>query len=596
MTTATPTKRKDGSPGGGDSPFVTVLKYAAIALADALSLILIYSLFMSGNPSFAVVAIFALLMANAIAFMPRLYPLRWMAPGLVLVTLLVIYPIIYTVITSATNYGDGHLLPKPQAIDLIENRQYVPEDAKVYEWTLFQNPETSEYALWLTRETDEGELEVAFALPDQPIEDLDRDTADPPETYEGYERQPRAAVVRALSTLQDVVFGTDEDAATIRGPSQAARPLEQKFVYDDELDAMIDQETGDIYYADSEEGFFEREPFLFQFNENTRTLTELNRETTIPPTSGTYNIGEREFRYVPPGELRDVRTGAAYQPGDDGLIEVPSQDRLSPGYRVYIGADNFTQLFTDPALGGPLVQIFIWTVAFALLSVLTTFSLGLFMALILNDAKIPGKKIIRSLLIIPYAIPGVIGILVWQGMLNQNLGIITKSIASVIGITIPWFTDPNWAKLAIILVNLWLGYPYMMLICSGALQAIPSDVYEAAAVDGANPWQSFWSITLPLLLVSVGPLLIASFVFNFNNYLLIEALTAGDPPIPGTPTPAGYTDILISYTYRLAFGSNQGADYGYASAITIIIFVIVAIVTLFQYRFTKTWEEVGENV
>jgi ABC-type sugar transport system permease subunit len=135
----------------------------------------------------------------------------------------------------------------------------------------------------------------------------------------------------------------------------------------------------------------------------------------------------------------------------------------------------------------------------------------------------------------------------------------------------------------------------MMLICSGALQSIPSEVYEAASVDGASPWQKFWGITLPLLLVAVGPLLIGSFVYNFNNYLLITALTQGNPPINGSPIPGvGYTDILISYVYKSAF-SNQ-ADYGYASAITIIIFLMVAAITLVQYRFTRTWEQVGENV
>ncbi|RMG70630.1 MAG: ABC transporter permease subunit [Chloroflexi bacterium] len=269
---------------------------------------------------------------------------------------------------------------------------------------------------------------------------------------------------------------------------------------------------------------------------------------------------------------------------------------LSPGYRVNIGLQNFRQLIEDSDLLTPLIDIFVWTVTFALLSVLTTFVVGLFMAIILNDNTIPGRKIIRSLLIIPYAIPGVIGILVWQGMLNQNIGIITTTIAEVFGVRFTWFTDPFQAKLAIIIVNLWLGYPYMMLITSGALQAIPSEVYEAAAVDGAKPWQRFWNITLPLLLITVGPLLIASFTFNFNNYLMIELLTRGDPPIPGTPTPAGYTDILISYTYNLAFGTDRGANYGYASAITIVIFILVALVTMFQYRFTKQWEEVGENV
>jgi len=185
---------------------------------------------------------------------------------------------------------------------------------------------------------------------------------------------------------------------------------------------------------------------------------------------------------------------------------------------------------------------------------------------------------------------------VWRAMLNTNLGVITDLAETLTGSRPQFLLDPWLAKASILLVNTWLGYPYMMLVCSGALQSISSDVYEAAAVDGAKPSQRFWNITLPLLLVSVGPLLIASFTFNFNNYLLIEALTTGNPPIPSSPVPAGYTDILISYTYSLAFGNDRGADYGYASAIAIVIFVIVAVVTLIQFRFTRQWEQVGENV
>jgi ABC-type sugar transport system permease subunit len=136
----------------------------------------------------------------------------------------------------------------------------------------------------------------------------------------------------------------------------------------------------------------------------------------------------------------------------------------------------------------------------------------------------------------------------------------------------------------------------MMLVCSGALQAIPHDLYEAAEVDGANAWRSFWNITLPLLLVSVGPLLIASFTFNFNNFNVIYLFNKGGPPIPGTPTPAGHTDILISYTYRLAFAGQRGSDYGYAAAITFVIFVLLSLITTFNFRYAKVWEEVSENV
>src|SRR5690606_35102401 len=126
---------------------------------------------------------------------------------------------------------------------------------------------------------------------------------------------------------------------------------------------------------------------------------------------------------------------------------------------------------------------------------------------------------------------------------------------------------------------------YMMLITSGALQAIPKDIYEAAAVDGANVWQRFRNITLPLLLVAVGPVLISSFTFNFNNFNVIYLFNEGNPPIPNTPTPAGHTDILITYVYRLAFAGGRGADYAFAAAITVIIFLILVVITLFNFRF-----------
>jgi ABC-type sugar transport system permease subunit len=169
-------------------------------------------------------------------------------------------------------------------------------------------------------------------------------------------------------------------------------------------------------------------------------------------------------------------------------------------------------------------------------------------------------------------------------------------LEALFGVAPPWFSDPTWAKIAILTVNLWLGFPYFMLICSGALQAIPQDIYHAAEVDGANVFQRFRRITLPLLLVAVGPLLVASFVYNFNNFNIIYLFIQGGPPIAGAATRAGHTDILISYVYNLAFAGGRGADYGLASTVTIIIFFIVAAITLLQFRFTNMWEQAGENV
>ncbi len=132
----------------------------------------------------------------------------------------------------------------------------------------------------------------------------------------------------------------------------------------------------------------------------------------------------------------------------------------------------------------------------------------------------------------------------------------------------PWFSDPFWAKVGILLIQTWLGFPYMFVVVTGALQTLPNDIYEAADLDGANAWHKFQSMTLPLLLVTVGPLLVASFAFNFNNFTVIDLYNSGGPPMPNVPTPVGYTDILATYTYNIAFGSQGTQDYGYASAIT----------------------------
>ena len=291
----------------------------------------------------------------------------------------------------------------------------------------------------------------------------------------------------------------------------------------------------------------------------------------------------------------NLETGVVYT-NLRGIFTSSTGSEIRPGFIETIAFTNFRNFFISPALRGPLARIVSWNFGFAFFSLILNFGLGLAIAILFNDQYFPFKKLIRSLLIIPYTIPALITIIIWRGMLNAELGVIDRILESMFGWAPPWFTDQWWAKIAILIVNLWLSYPYFMLICSGALQSIPDDIYDAAQVDGASPWQRFRHITLPLLMVAVGPLLIASFTFNFNNFNLIFLFNAGGPPIAGTPTPAGHTDILISYVYNLAFSGTRGINYGFASAITIIIFFIVGSITLFQFRFTRIWEEVSENV
>jgi arabinogalactan oligomer/maltooligosaccharide transport system permease protein len=158
---------------------------------------------------------------------------------------------------------------------------------------------------------------------------------------------------------------------------------------------------------------------------------------------------------------------------------------------------------------------------------------------------------------------------------------------------IAWFSNPTYARAAVLLVNLWLGFPYFYLICSGSLQAIPSELLEAAAIDGANPRQVFRQITLPLLLQILSPLLIASFAFNFNNFNLIYLLTGGGPRNTLDGEIAGATDILISYTYQIAFGQNNNLDFGLASAISVLIFFLVASISFYGLRKSKVMETFG---
>ncbi|HKX74234.1 MAG TPA: maltose ABC transporter permease MalF [Acidimicrobiia bacterium] len=298
---------------------------------------------------------------------------------------------------------------------------------------------------------------------------------------------------------------------------------------------------------------------------------------------------ERLYSYDPDtGVLTDNETGTRYEQVS-GSFRSDEGESLQPGWRTVVGLANFTRIFTSEAIRGPFVRVFVWNFAFAVLSVVTTFAVGLALALALNHPTMRGRRVYRSLLILPYALPSFMTALIWAGMFNQDFGVINRAL----GASIPWLRDPTMAKVSILIVNLWLGFPYMFLISTGALQAIPDELKEAAYVDGANPRQAFRSVTFPLLLVALAPLLIASFAFNFNNFNIIYLLNGGGPPIEGAQTPAGHTDILISYTYRLAFESGRGADFGFASAIAIIIFLLVATISGLSFRRTRVLEEVS---
>ncbi|HUN06978.1 MAG TPA: maltose ABC transporter permease MalF [Aggregatilineales bacterium] len=513
------------------SPLELGFRLLIIGLVCAIAFWLAFNIFRDGNVFLAVSLVVIALGVTVINLRPELWPLRWMTPGLAAIALLAVYPILYTVYVAFTNYGTGHRHTKEQAIALMGNEKFLSEGGTSYQWNAMANA-AGEFALWLR----DGQGGTFFAQPGQPLRAVPVDqagTLNEDGIPTSFEGYNLLERREFAQALRELQTITFGDAANPVGirSRSEAGAFEQRWIFDSAQNAMVNQETGVVYPADESRGSFV---------------------------------------------------------AADGT-EAPL------GYWVPIGLSNFTRIFNDIGISGPLVRVFLWTIAFAFFSVITSFALGLGMALLLDKA-FPGVRILKSLLIIPYAIPGMISILIWRGMLNENVGIISTSMQNWFGWSPPFSTDPFWAKFAILLVNLWLSYPYFMLICSGALQSIPGSIYEAADVDGANSWTKFWKLTLPLLLVAVGPLLIASFTYNFNNFLLIEALFKGGPAMVGTAAPpVGHTDNLISYTYRFAFGTGGRQDYGFASAIAIVIFFIVGGLTLFQFRFTKRLEEMGEG-
>ena len=287
----------------------------------------------------------------------------------------------------------------------------------------------------------------------------------------------------------------------------------------------------------------------------------------------------------------DTTGGEVYVDGGDGAFVNEAGRELQPGWKIDVGFENFQRAFTNEDIRGPLLSVTLWTFAFAILSVASTFVLGLFLAIVFNAPHMRGKKIYRVIMVLPYAFPGFLSTLVFLGLFNEQFGFFNQVLLG--GASIPWLTDPWLAKFSILFVNLWLGFPYMFLICTGALQSIPEELSEAATVDGAKPFAVFRLIKFPLLLVSVAPLLISSFAFNFNNFNLIYMLTGGGPRDVSAGVDAGATDILITLVYKVAFGEGTGRDYGLASAFAILIFLIVATVSIISFRQTKALEELN---
>ncbi len=514
------------------------LKLTLLSASNALAIWALYVLSSHHRwPAVAVVAV-ATAAIDYLYIIPRKWtlPAKFLIPGTIFLIGFQVTPILYTVNVAFSNYSTGHILTKDQAIESIKiNTLQEPQNGRQFDMAVAHD--SSGKLVLLLRDPDSGTVYLG--------------------TTKGLKALPKS----------DVTVGP-------MGPPTAAKGYTllkgaELFALDQQLRAYKVPTEGDTAF----------EP------QGTTTAVELKP---------TYRYDAKRNVFV------RIADGKLYRDNGRGSFVSATGEELLPGWKTYTGFRNFDTMIHDPLVRKPFLSVFAWTFVFAAATVFFSFSAGLFLAITLDKRGLRFQKVYRSILIIPYAIPGFLSLLVWRGLLNDSFGVVNKLIGHIGihdipwefgGSVISWLPFITWPRIAVVLVSVWLTTPYFFLVSLGALQSIPDELTEAARVDGGGPLQIFRRVTLPLLLVAVAPLMIASFAFNFNNFNNIYLLTQGGP-YTGESTIAGNTDILISYTYKIAVATGTGGNYGLASAFGIVIFFVVASISGISFWRTKALETV----
>lgn len=527
--------------GGTPSLRGQIIKIIILGIIDAFAGTIFFALIGKNQLTFAIILAITTLLINWIYLRKGGLPAKYLAPGVILLIFLQIYTVIFSGYISFTNYGSLHNGSYESALNATMLAAVEPVEG------------APEYDIKIVKGSD-GVLQ--FLATDMAAGKVYLGGADYA-THKFHE----------VTTADGLVMGPDGTAESLQGFTRLNDDqITNNAVAIVGLKVPLGANTAVDGFLATTDGYAGAvNKFSYTYDETTKTITTV--------------ADNREF-------VADNREGF--------FIEPSTGDRLNEiGWRTNIGFKNFKTIFTDQELRGPLLGVLLWTFEFAILTVLTTFILGLGLALLLNDERIKGLKIYRSILILPYAFPAFLSAYVWKGMYNTDRGFINNSILHLgEGNKIHWLEQQGPARAAILIMNLWLGFPYMFLISTGALQAIPADLSESASIDGASSWQIFRLIKLPLLLVSLTPLLIASFAYNFNNFTVIYLLTGGGPVLdPTLRVTTGATDILITFVYRIAFGGGVGANYGLASAFSILIFFIIGGISFFSFKRTQSLEE-----
>ncbi|MEZ4359675.1 MAG: maltose ABC transporter permease MalF [Kofleriaceae bacterium] len=590
---------------------LTIWAAAAALLLAALYVVALA--YLHGQTLIGTAALIAVGIVTYLFSHPRVYAARYLLPGVVGLAVFVVLPLVYTVWIAFTNYSSAHILSLERATEALLSRTYRVDDES-YLFTLHRVGD--QVRLVLRPEVSEEEDSIFDEEPESNGQGTD-DAADgaAADGAAGEDAEGAAGAEGSAEAGGDAAAEGAGQAADEAGAGGAAA--------EGAGDAGDEAGAGDAAAAVA----FISPPFRLRAPADggplALTMTALPtaeplgpalevRElipeqaaldrlvATLPSGVRLVSANLRTFaaeypQYVADaqGRLTDQQTHVIFTPNHStGYYEGPDGAPVTPGFRVQVGFTNFVRIFTSRAFRGPFLQIFAWTVSFAALSVFFTLCIGTLLAELFGWEALRFRGLYRVLLFIPYAIPSFISIQVFKGLFNQNFGevnLLLGQLSELLGLAAihpPWFTNAWLAKVTILIVNTWLGFPYMMLLCMGLRQSIPRDLYEASALAGAGPFTNYFKITWPLIRRPLLPLLIASFAFNFNNFVLIALLTDGRPDIVGAEVPAGTTDILVSYTYRIAF-QDSGKNYALAAAISTIIFILVAALALLNLRLTK---------
>ncbi|MDK2951753.1 MAG: maltose/maltodextrin transport system permease protein [Kosmotogales bacterium] len=569
-----------------------IIAIVILGVLNSMAIISISLIFSDGKTALGITMVILVVLIDLVVLNPKYYAFRYMIPAMILLLILTFYPMYYTFEVAFSNYGTGHLFTRQQTVQkLLTEYFFVPENSQEFDFYIYDNytdyKPSDNFIILLKRKSDE-KLFLANK-PEAMAWDSEGDIS--------LAKGVMAPLEKDKATLKDQTFITDYDSES--GNIVSFESNNKNYIYFYSPQDQSTKANAPFFYSEIRGKWLKNveytgDNYKLRLNANTLFTTFITSDNLY----GLINeIAEEGGRVVQKNKIYNKKTDYIL-PEEEGYFidkDENGQNFKVAGYIDYVGFKNFIQMFTDPKITGPFFQIFIWTFIWAGLSVLFTFAIGLALALVLNDRNMKGKKIYRTLLIIPWAVPAFISALVWRyGLFNETYGVINRFIIQGIfgGEPIKWLGDAFWAKIAVLIMNTWLGFPYMMTVSLGALQSIPSDLYEAASIDGAKPRQRFQKITFPLLLVTLAPLLVGSFAFNFNNFVGIYLLTQGGPAIAGSSTVAGSTDILISYTYKLAF-EGRGQDFGFASAISILIFLIVVGISYFNFKLSGSFEEVN---